>query len=134
MARMKSLPIAATLALLLGACNLPGGGSGGVSLSGEEGKPADQIIADAQKDMGGFKTVHLTFNTTTRDAGTITFDISADEAGNVTGTGAAGDAKFDIVVADGHTYIKGQAFWTRVFSNGTLTDPSVQQLVQAKIG
>ena len=134
MGRMKSLPLAATLALLLGACNLPGGGSGGVSLSGEESKPVDQIIADAQKDMGGFKTVHLIFNTTTRDAGAITFDISADESGNVAGSGATGDAKFDIVVVDGHTYIKGQAFWAKVFSNGTVADPTVQQLIQAKIG
>lgn len=130
---MRPVYPAFLLALLLGACNLPGQ-STGISIGGEESKSVDQVLADAQKDMPPFKTIHVTFNTTTKDLGAITFDVSAADAGNVTGTGSAGDAKFDIVVVDGKTYIKGQAFWAKVFANGSVPDPSVQQLVQTKIG
>ncbi|HEV3233415.1 MAG TPA: hypothetical protein VG329_02565 [Candidatus Dormibacteraeota bacterium] len=124
----------ALLAFFMAGCNLPGQSTGGIAIGGEESKTADQVIADARKDTGGFKTVHVTFSTISKDAGSISFDVSSDENGNVTGGGATGDAKFDIVIIDGKTYIKGQAFWVKVFANGGTPDPSVQALVQSKIG
>jgi hypothetical protein len=133
MSRDRSPLLIAALALLLGACNLPGQPSG-VGIGGEEGKPVDAVIADAQKDMAGFKTVHVKFATTARDTGAIAFDISSDEAGNVSGSGMAGDATFDLVVFEGKTYIKGQAFWLRVLTNGSGPDASVQAVVQSKVG
>jgi hypothetical protein len=133
-AGVRVLVRATLVAVAVSGCNLPWSSSGGIALpSGEEAKPVDQIIADAQKDMATFKTIRVVVNTNQKNVGAITFDVSADDGGNVTGGGAAGDAKFDVLVTDGKTYIKGSAFWTKVFSSGSATDPAVQQIVQARI-
>src|SRR5438128_8979447 len=76
----------------LAACTLPGAPSV-PGISGEDSKSADQILNDAVDGLRGAKTLHITVKTTAEGLGDVTFDLSVDEKGDVTGGGTVGGAK-----------------------------------------
>lgn len=121
-----------TLALSFSACTLPGGGTVPV-VSGEDSKSAEQILSDAADGLRNAKTIHLTVKTTADQFGDVTFDISVDESGNITGSGTVGGSKFDLVVSGGKTYIKGSDFWAKLLSQASQSSAQEKQLIQSKI-
>lgn len=106
--RIIRLAVAAAAGIsLLGAC-----GGGSASGNGEAGKPADQILKDAQAATGAASTVHITGSIDT--GGTpVQLDVVADHGrggGVITENGMVFDA-----VLDGKTvYLKADApTWTK---------------------
>jgi hypothetical protein len=93
-----------------------GGGGGGVNLGpGEDTKSPDQIIADAKKDIQGYKTVHVTYSLAGK-SGTITVELDMAENGDAVGSGTFGGANFDVVFVGGKSYIKGKQFFLNLYT------------------
>ncbi|MEA2646989.1 MAG: hypothetical protein QOE92_2072 [Chloroflexota bacterium] len=101
------------LASTLAACDLPV--VGGSPAAGEEARSPEQLLADAKQEIAGLKTVELLISGTDSDLGAVSYDISLDADGAATGTGTAGDARFEVVVAGGRSYVKGRDVFALLF-------------------
>jgi hypothetical protein len=121
------------MSLLLSACNLPFTSSGGGPSAGEDGRAPEQVLADAKSAVAGFKTVHVVFKTNDKEVGDVTFDVSIDESGNITGSGDVGGTKFDVVVVGDKSYVRGSAFFAKQLASSG-GDPGTRAVIQQKIG
>jgi hypothetical protein len=100
--------------------------------SGEADLPAERVIADARQAMAQVHAYKVTSTNEFKD-GNTTFTFSYDAGGNLAGTLQTSGTSADVVLTGGQVYIRGNAFWSRIYSGSQI--PAAQlQVILGKIG
>ena len=95
-----------------------GGGSSGTQASGEAGKSAEQVVADAQKAAKAASSVHIS-GLGTQNRQPIGIDLSLARGKGATGSVSYKGAKIDLIVIGKDAYLRaGPALWKKVSGGG----------------
>jgi hypothetical protein len=103
--RLAALSALTVSTLLVAAC-----GS-----SGEDGKSADQIVADAKAALKSASSFHLVGNVTDSSGGggSVKFDMKVDDKNTASGHMEQGGVGFDFVNAGGKLYFRGKDLFAK---------------------
>ncbi|GAC1334565.1 MAG: hypothetical protein NVSMB17_16370 [Candidatus Dormibacteria bacterium] len=130
--RELSRPRVATAALFLLALTACGGQPALPPPSGEANKAAEEILADAQAAMRQVHSFRVASTNEFKD-GNSSFTFSFDASGNLSGRLQVPGSQADVVVLAGQPYIRGNAFWSGIYS-GSRIPPAQLQVILGKIG
>ena len=100
--------------------------------SGEASKPASQVLADAQAAMAQVHSYRVSSTNEFKD-GTSSFSFSFDASGNLAGNIRTSGTSADVVVVDAQPYIRGNEFWSRIYSGSGIA-PAQMQTILGRIG
>jgi hypothetical protein len=100
------------LAVIGTGCGSSGGGTGGITLLGEESKAPADVLKDAQAALRGAKSVTLHLSGTSGGS-KVDLTLSGDGKGNARGTGTMDGTPVELEVYSGTFYMKGNAFWAK---------------------